>query len=81
MSHVSPTSAHPRPRPSKWGDLVLWLDDQGVDLYMVSTITLIIIIIIIIIIALYIALYISLLLISGDEDSQESSLNTIRNEE
>ena len=77
MSHVSPTSAHPRPRPSKWGDLVLWLDDQGVDLYMVSTITLIILIIT----ALYIALYISLLLISGDEDSQESSLNTIRNEE
>ena len=79
MSHVSPTSAHPRPRPrpSKWGDLVLWLDEQGVDLYMVSTITLIILIIT----ALYIALYISLLLISGDEDSQESSLNTIRNEE
>ena len=75
MSHVSPTSAHPRPRPSKWGDLVLWLDDQGVDLYMVTTITLIILIIT----ALYIALYISLLLISGDEDSQES--NTIRNEE
>ena len=77
MSHVSPTSAHPRPRPSKWGDLVLWLDDQGVDLYMVSTITLIILIIT----ALYIALYISLLLISGDEDSQESSLNTIRIED
>ena len=75
MSHVSPTSAHPRPRPSKWGDLVLWLDEQGVDLYMVSTITLIILIIT----ALYIALYISLLLISGDEDSQEP--NTIRNEE
>ena len=66
MSHVSPTSAHPRPRPSKWGDLVLWLDDQGVDLYMVTTITLIILIIT----ALYIALYISLLLISGEEDSQ-----------
>ena len=66
MSHVSPTSAHPRPRPSKWGDLVLWLDEQGVDLYMVTTITLIIIIIT----ALYIALYISLLLISGEEDSQ-----------
>ena len=77
MSHVSPTSAHPRPRPSKWGDLVLWLDEQGVDLYMVSTITLIILIIT----ALYIALYISLLLISGDEDSQESSLNTIRIED
>ena len=77
MSNVSPTSAHPRPRPSKWGDLVLWLDDQGVDLYMVSTITLIILIIT----ALYIALYISLLLISGDEDSQESSLNTIRIED
>ena len=66
MSHVSPTSAHPSPRPSKWGDLVLWLDDQGVDLYMVSTITLIILIIT----ALYIALYISLLLISGEEDSK-----------
>ena len=77
MSHVSPTSAHPRPRPSKWGDLVLWLDEQGVDLYMVSTITLIILIIT----ALYIALYISLLLISGEEDSQESSLNTIRIED
>ena len=77
MSHVSPTAAHPRPRPSKWGDLVLWLDDQGVDLYMVSTITLIILIIT----ALYIALYISLLLISGEEDSQESSLNTIRIED
>ena len=66
MSNVSPTSAHPRPRPSKWGDLVLWLNDQGVDLYMVSTIT----IIIIIITSLYIALYISLLLIRGEEDSQ-----------
>ena len=75
MSNVSPTSAPPRPRPSKWGDLVLWLDDQGVDLYMVSTITLIILIIT----ALCIALYISLLLISGEDDSQES--NTIRNEE
>ena len=46
MSNVSPTSAHPHPppRPSKWGDLVLWLDEQGVDLYMVTTITLIILI-------------------------------------
>ena len=77
MSHVSPTSAHPRPRPSKWGDLVLWLDDQGVDLYMVSTITLIILIIT----ALYIALFSSLLFMTWDEDSQESSLNTIRIED
>ena len=77
MSHVSPTSAHPRPRPSKWGDLVLWLDEQGVDLYMVSTITLIILIIT----ALYIALYISLLLMTWDDYSQESSLHTIRIED
>ena len=77
MSHVSPTSAHPRPRPSKWGDLVLWLDEQGVDLYMVSTITLIILIIT----ALYIALFSSLLFMTWDEDSHESSLNTIRIED
>ena len=77
MSNVSPTSAHPRPRPSKWGDLVLWLDDQGVDLYMVSTITLIILIIT----ALYIALFSSLLFMTWDEDSHESSLNTIRIED
>ena len=66
MSNVSPTSARPRPRPSKWGDLVLWLDEQGVDLYMVTTI----ILILLIITALYIALFSSLLLSSGEEDSQ-----------
>ena len=77
MSNVSPTSAHPRPRPSKWGDLVLWLDDQGVDLYMVSTITLILLIIT----ALYITLYTSLLFMTWDEDSHESSLNTNRIED
>ena len=72
MSNVSPTSASPR--PSRWEDLVLWLDEQGVDLYMVSTLA----VIILIITALYIV-YISLLLISGNEDSQES--NTIKIED
>ena len=76
MSNVSPTSASPRPRPSRWEDLVLWLDEQGVDLYMVSTLA----VIILIITALYIV-YISLLLISGDEDSRESRLNTIEIED
>ena len=74
MSNVSPTSASPR--PSRWEDLVLWLDEQGVDLYMVSTLA----VIILIITALYIV-YISLLLISGDEGSQESRLNTIKIED
>ena len=61
MPDMSPAMASPR--LTRWNKVVRWLDDQGLDLYHVATLA----IIILVIMAFYI--YFGLLM-SGDEDTR-----------
>ena len=79
MPDVSPAPAPASPRLTKVARVVRWLEEEGLDLYYVATLA----VIIIVILAFYVYLYlcVGLFVTSGDEDSQELDRTQIMDQE